>query len=220
MITYDRGRGSTYNESANRPIPAIEHPEGPRSEPTVAIYSRLREDFLFQQLLQDCAIIPFVYASNRDTKLDIVQLIATNVDGILQVSSKEKECRCILCPSLASTVEEWNPQRLTEPAFAEQSICVLKCSSSPPSFLEVVCQKSLCSGLLLTPPCHSPKTYQYILLSERKVVETAVNGVLLVRFCVLVACNDLELLSLCIRVSYIGQARAKTGPHTYQCGQI
>lgn len=86
--------------------------------------------------------------------------------------------------------------RRTEPMPAEQGVGILQRCRLPPRVLEIIRQQFLRRSLLTIPPRHPPQPHQHVLLPQREIVETAVDGVLLVRAGVLIARDVLELHSL------------------------
>lgn len=86
--------------------------------------------------------------------------------------------------------------RHTEATFAEQGICIFQRRCFPLRVLKVVCQESLCRSLLSIPGSHAPETLEDGFLLQGKVEQAAINGVLNLALCILVASDDLELRPL------------------------
>lgn len=94
--------GGTHNQSADGHVPAVEHPEGPRCEPPVALLGRDGEHFLLEETAQHGARVALKNAGYRNGKLQVFELVQADVDGVLEVVGEQEEGGGVFCKSSAT----------------------------------------------------------------------------------------------------------------------
>lgn len=62
----------------------LQHPEGPRREPVIALFRREREDAVLQQCLQHRSVVTLVDPCDGDSELHVFHSVEAHVDGVLQ----------------------------------------------------------------------------------------------------------------------------------------
>ena len=87
----------THNQGADRHVPPVEHPKGPRGQPPVPFLRGDGQDLFLEQSAEHGAVVAFVDARHGNGELQIFELVEADVDRVVEVVGEEEEGGGVFC---------------------------------------------------------------------------------------------------------------------------